>query len=155
MTVFRIAKRKYIDDVSGEGARLYGGRWNSKGTSVVYTAENRALATIEYLVHIPISLLPVDTFIAEIQIPDEIDHERIRVETLPENWASNPPPMELAKLGEEWARRRETLVLRVPSAVVKEEWNILINPKHELADKVIVASIEPVAFDKRLLRSIS
>ncbi len=70
MKVFRIAKKEFIADLSGEGARLYGGRWNKKGSSVLYTSESRSLATVEYLVHLPMSIMASDVCIAEIDIPN-------------------------------------------------------------------------------------
>ncbi|MFW6363911.1 MAG: RES family NAD+ phosphorylase [Spirochaeta sp.] len=151
MKVYRISKRAYIEDLSGEGARLYGGRWNPKGSSVVYTAENRALATVEFLVHIPMSLIPRDIYLAEIQLPADAGCEQIDIATLPDDWRQSPPGIDLSRRGEEWIRRKESLLLRVPSAVVSGEWNILINPEHETARQVTIGSIEPVTFDTRLV----
>ena len=143
MKVYRIAKERYIDDLSGEGARTYGGRWNRKGTSVLYTAENRSLATVEYLVHLPIALVPTDTYIAELGIPDRVECEQIEIESLPKQWAAYPAPLVLADIGESWVKRNETLLLEVPSSVVRGEWNILINPKHRLFKEVKLSNIEP------------
>ena len=153
MTVFRIGKARYIRDLSGEGARLYGGRWNKKGAAVVYTAENRSLATVEYLVHVPISLLPRDLFIAAITIPDDTHYEQISVVDLPDDWATHPAPFSLAALGEAWLRRNETVLLKVPSAVVRGEWNFLINPKHESFKGIAITTVEPYRFDVRLLKN--
>ncbi len=153
MVAYRIAKREYIEDLSGEGARLHGGRWNRKGTAVVYLAENRALATVEYLVHVPLSLLPVDLYIAEISLPARAEIEEVRSKALPANWATHPPPAALAEIGEEWITRNETLVLRVPSAVVQGECNLLINPKHQHAKQIKIVSSDPMQIDARLLKS--
>lgn len=155
MNTYRIAKKKYIHNVSGEGARMYGGRWNKKGTSVLYSAENRSLATVEYLVHIPMALLPVDIYIAEIFIPDEIDYEQIKVKNLPAHWSTYPAPLDLTEIGEKWIRNNKTLLLKVPSSVVKNEWNILINPKHELFSEIKITGIELYNFDERLLKENS
>jgi RES domain-containing protein len=152
MQVYRIAKERYIKDLSGEGARTYGGRWNRKGTSTLYTAENRSLATVEYLVHLPMALVPEDTYIAELTIPDHIEYEQIRTEDLPPQWAVYPAPMVLADIGEEWVRKGDTLLLRVPSSVVRGEWNVLINPKHRLFKEVELTSLERYDFDERLLK---
>ncbi|MDA3951268.1 MAG: RES family NAD+ phosphorylase [Spirochaeta sp.] len=151
MTVYRIAKRKYIEDLTGEGARLYGGRWNPKGTVVVYTAENRALATVGFLVHMPMALVPTDIYLAEIRLPEDSEREQVELETLPEDWRKSPPLKELAQLGKEWIEKRKSLLLRVPSAVVHGEWNILINPQHKMSRQITIASIEPVIFDDRLI----
>jgi RES domain-containing protein len=152
MTLFRIAKRAYIDDLSGEGARLYGGRWNPKGLGVVYSAENRALATVEFLVHVPVFLVPNDIRMAEIVVPDDSLIETVDPKGLPENWRESPPPLDLADVGRAWVNRGTSLLLRVPSAVVAGEWNVLINPQHERARAVVVRSVQPVSFDERLLR---
>jgi RES domain-containing protein len=152
MKVYRIAKERYIKDLSGEGARISGGRWNRKGTSVLYTAENRSLATVEYLVHLPIALIPKDTYIAELTVPDHIEYEQIEIEDLPPQWTVYPAPLVLAGIGEEWVRKGETLLLKVPSSVVRGEWNILINPKHRLLKEVELTNAEPYNFDERLLK---
>ena len=150
MQAFRIAKEKYIKDLSGEGGRLYGGRWNRKGTPVVYMAENRALATVEYLVHISLAVLPADLCIAEIALPDESETYEVPIEELPANWTGYPPPSSLKEIGEDWVLKSRYLLLRVPSAVVRGERNILMNPRHELAKNVAIVSIMPVEIDVRL-----
>ena len=134
---------------------MYGGRWNKKGTSVLYSAENRSLATVEYLVHIPMALLPVDIYIAEIFIPDEIDYEQIKVKDLPAHWPTYPAPLDLTEIGEMWIKNNKTLLLKVPSSVVKNEWNILINPNHELFNEIKITGIELYNFDERLIKENS
>ena len=137
---------------------MYGGRWNRKGTSVLHTAKNRSLATVEYLVHLPISLLPADVYIAEIAIPSGIEQEQLRVNDLPPEWAECPAPFALKEIGEDWIRRNKTLLLKAPSAVVRGEWNILVNPNHRLFGSVTIvraeACIKPrdYGFDKDLCR---
>ena len=92
MRVYRIAKTKYIRDLSGTGARMYGGRWNKKGVGILYTSENRALATVEYLVHVSSSIVPAELSIAMIQIPDDISPKEISISDLPANWRDYPAP---------------------------------------------------------------
>jgi RES domain-containing protein len=152
MRVYRIAKNKYIHDLSGTGARMYGGRWNDKGIAVVYTSESRALATVEYLVHLPLSIIPTELSIASIEIPDDASREEISTSELPANWRDYPAPLELAELGTHWALTNDTLLLRVPSAVVNHEFNILINPSHSEMKQVTIAHIEEYRFDQRLLQ---
>lgn len=153
MLVYRIARTPYIRDLSGTGARLYGGRWNHKGIGMVYTSENRALATVEYLVHVPLSLIPRDLSIATLRIPDRLTTKTPAVADLPANWRDYPAPPALADLGTQWTISQETLLLRVPSAVVKHEWNILLNPSHPDMPYVTIAQVEAYAFDTRLLRA--
>lgn len=154
MKLYRLAKDRFIRDLTGEGARLYGGRWNRKGTGVLYTAENRSLATVEYLVHLPMTVLPSDLFLAELTIPDGIGFQEIHPDKLPLRWRDYPAPSELADFGEEWVRRGEALLLRVPSSIVAGEWNFLVNPKHPLFDRVLLDQVVPFDIDRRLLRDI-
>jgi len=131
---------------------MYGGRWNRKDIPIVYTSENRSLATLEFLVHVPLSLLPNNLSISCLEIPDDIMIEQISTATLPKNWRDYPAPPELADLGSEWAMARRTLLLRVPAVVVLDEFNILINPNHPDVERVVITSAESFIFDGRLLR---
>jgi RES domain-containing protein len=150
--VFRIAKTRHIRDLSGTGAILHGGRWNRKNIPVIYSAENRALAAVEFLVHVPLSIVPNNLNIACLEIPDDIFPEKISITQLPNNWRDYPAPPELADLGSEWALSRRSLLLRVPSVVVVDEFNILINPKHSDINRVTISNFESYIFDRRLLR---
>lgn len=150
MRVYRIAKEQYIKDLSGEGSRLYGGRWNNKGTKIIYTAESRSLATVEYLVHVPLQIIPRDLYIAEIDVPD-VEIEIVEPASLEKNWQDYPSPKSIRDIGDTWQRDNKTLLLRVPSAVIKNEWNILVNPEHKQFHKVKIVSIESYSFDARLL----
>lgn len=152
MLVYRIAKTKYIHDLSGTGARVYGGRWSKKGIGIIYTSENRALATVEYLVHVPLSLVPGEIGIATLKIPDGITPKEISISGLPANWRDYPAPPELAEIGTRWALANDTLLLRVPSAVVEHECNILINPSHPDMKHVSISQTERFSLDARLLR---
>jgi len=150
MLVYRIASSKHIKELSGEGARLYGGRWNHRGTAIIYTSETRSLATVEFLVHVPFSFAPTDLKIAAIEIPDELTPEEVDLSALPSNWRGFPPPPELADLGTSWAQAGRTLLLRVPSAVVEHEYNILINPAHPDIARIALAKAEDFLLDRRL-----
>ena len=152
MIVYRIAKTPRIRDLSGMGARLHGGRWNNKGIGLVYTSENRSLATVEYLVHVPISIIPENLSIASIEIPIMITQKDVLPGSLPRYWRDYPSPPQLAEIGTKWASSNETLLLRVPSAVVENEFNILINPQHVDMRCVSVSKVEKFTTDKRLLR---
>jgi len=148
MFVYRIAKKKHIEDLSGTGARLYGGRWNRKGIGLVYTSESRALALVEFLVNVPFSILPRKLCIAAVEIKDEIRPKEIPLEELPKNWGKFPAPQELAEIGSKWAVSNESLALRVPSAVVPHEFNILLNSSHPDIRHVAIADV--VAFDFKI-----
>jgi RES domain-containing protein len=131
---------------------LYGGRWNQKNIPIIYAAENRALATVEYLVHIPFSIMPNYLSVACFEIPDDIIPEQVPITKLPKNWRAYPAPEKLADLGSEWALAKRSLLLRVPSVVVADEFNLLINPKHPEITRVTISRIERYRFNKRLFR---
>jgi RES domain-containing protein len=152
MDVFRIAKSEYVRDLSGVGARIYGGRWNKKGSAVIYTSETRALATVEFLVHVPISMRPADLSIARIRVPGRPVPEDVGAPELPAGWRTFPAPPDLAEVGTEWLRSKRSLLFRVPSAVVEGEFNILINPAHPDIRKVRVVEAERFEINERLLR---
>ena len=151
MQVFRIAKTRHIRDLSGIGGMLHGGRWNRKNTPAIYSAENRSLAAVEFLVHVPLSIVPKNLSIACLEIPDDIVPEQIQMSRLPNNWRDYPAPPESADLGSEWALSTRSLLLRVPSVVVADEFNILINPKHPDITRVAISHVENFIFDRRLL----
>ena len=153
MRVFRIAKTRHIRDLSGTGAMLHGGRWNRKNIPVIYAAENRSLATLEFLVHVSLlSMMPKNLSIACLEIPVDIVSEHLPVSDLPKNWRDYPALPELSDLGSEWAVSKRSLLLRVPSVVVVGEHNILINPRHPDIDRLTISSAEGFTFDRRLLR---
>ena len=153
MKVYRIAKTPHTNDISGTGARIYGGRWNLKGSSIIYTSESISLATVEYLVHVPLSIVPTNISLITLQILNEITPKEISVSDLPRNWREYPAPSRLAELGTNWARSNESLLLRVPSVVVEHEFNILINPSHPDMKHVTIFQVESYIADKRLFRS--
>jgi RES domain-containing protein len=152
MQVYRLAKAKYIRDLSGIGARVAGGRWNVKGTAVLYTAPNRALATVEYLVHVPIAIIPKNLRMATLEVPDAAPKTIVSIERLPPNWNHYPPPPELATIGTDWITGNSHLLLVVPSAVVPGEHSVLINPSHPDMKHVKIRDVEVYQFDKRLLQ---
>ena len=149
MNLFRIAKKRYADDLSGEGARIYGGRWNRKGDPVLYTSESVSLAAMEVLVNLSAADLPNDLSLITIQVPGSAVMNEIRADELPEDWTRYPPAKSLADMGRRWIESGESLLLRVPSAVIPWERNVLINPNHKMMKKVKVISIESFGFDER------
>jgi RES domain-containing protein len=152
MKLYRIVKQTYVDDLSGEGARIYGGRWNHKGVPALYTSESIALAAMEVLVHLNPADLPTDLQLVTIHLPDDSAMEVIMPEELPEGWRRYPPPGKLTEQGTLWLKKREKLLLRVPSAVIPREWNVLLNPHHPEFKTVKILTIEPFGFDKQLIK---
>ena len=150
MLVWRIC-REGQQELDGEGARLYGGRWNSEGVPVLYTSSTLALAALEFLVHADIEDVPDDLVALAIEVPDDAGAKTVAVNDLPGDWNQLPDHPACAKIGDEWVAEGTALLLRVPSAVVPEESNLLINPGHPRAGDVVVVSMRPFAFDRRLL----
>lgn len=149
MRLYRIASKVHINDLTGTGARLYGGRWNHKGTSVVYASESRALATTEYLVHVPLTMVPANLNIATIEIPAGVGVTSIDVKSLPSDWRHYPAPAALATIGSQWAQSNQSMLLRIPSVVVRGDFNVLINPVHPEFSRIKIIAVEPYELDKR------
>jgi RES domain-containing protein len=150
--VWRIVRKPHAT-LDGEGARLYGGRWNSEGNAVVYTSQYLSLATLEYLANVEPALMPDDLVALRIEIPDD-PQSGAEVDTADftdPHWRDYPSPGWQAELGDLWVDDGEFLWLAVPSAVVPEEYNILINPKHPRMSEVRVVETQPFKFDKRLV----
>jgi RES domain-containing protein len=150
MIVFRLSKSKYANDLSGRGAETAGGRWNSKGTAMVYTSETRALCTTEIAVHTPLGNIPLDYVLIAIEIPNTITIKEIKANELPEDWKSLPHSHSTQEVGDAFVTNAEFLALKVPSAVVQGEYNYLINPAHKDFRKIKIKLIEPFDFDERL-----
>lgn len=148
MRVYRISVCKYIEDLSGEGSYLYGGRWNSKGTRLLYTAENPALAMLEALGHLTMMSLQQDFCMAILDVPD--DMRTLNVADMLPGWDNSQAPDMLKPYGDNFASANKTLALKVPSVLVPENYNILINPLHPLAQQVKLVAVRKVQFDQRL-----
>jgi RES domain-containing protein len=132
----------------GEGARRTGGRWNSAGTPMVYTAESRSLAALEVLVHLDGPARGFSIIRCEF---DDALVETLGVTTLPPDWWTSPAPVTLAHIGDAWVARASSPVLSVPSAVVRGEHNYLINPKHPDFAGITIGMPESFPYDDRLV----
>lgn len=152
MIVYRLTKGKYHLDLSGKGAELYGGRWNSKGVPILYTSESRALAFAEIAMHIPMGIVPKDYFLISIDIPDTASILRLTDADMPADWRSNPHSNTTQQIGDQFVAENKLLVLQVPSAVVPGDYNFLVNPNHPKSNNVKVISSEPFEFDSRFVK---
>lgn len=153
MKVYRIEREKYLDNtLLGIGASLSKGfRWNSLGTRLVYTAATRSLAMLEVAVHLDLSEdLPLDRLFVEIDIPDRIKILALNLSDLPENWDAKPPTLATQYIGDDFVHSGVSAVLKVPSSIIAEEYNFLINPLHLATKDIMVTSISNLVFDKRL-----
>ncbi|VAW23756.1 hypothetical protein MNBD_BACTEROID01-512 [hydrothermal vent metagenome] len=152
MIVYRLASKKYSNDLTGIGAEITGGRWNLKGTRELYTADSRALCMAEIAVHTPIGIMPKDYFMITIEIPDYSQITELKVKQLPKDWRKFPYLKLTQELGDSFINKNEVLYIKVPSAVVQGDFNILINPQHLDSDKVKILQIEEFDFDERIFR---
>ncbi len=154
MLVYRISKTKYINDLSGNGAKLFGGRWNEKGIPLVYSSSSISLAILESLVHFSFNMAPPDMSIAIIYIPDNIFDSVIDIKSLgklPKSWNENLPNPETQQFIKKWINNESSLILKVPSAINSREYNYLINPLHKDINLINVQDVIPFSFDNKLI----
>lgn len=155
MIVYRLAKTLYRNDLSGKGAEMVGGRWNSVGVPMLYTASSRALCTTEVAVHTPLGVIPEDYHMITIEIPDKAPIGELPLKDLPADWKSFPYKSSTKKIGDIFIKSAEYLVFKVPSAIVQGDFNYLINPLHEDVTKVKILSTEAYTFDERLFHYLA
>lgn len=148
MIVYRIARDKYIEDLTGTGAKLHGGRWNPKGISILYTAQNKSLAALELLVHLDKNSVPDDLQIISLEFPDNeiIVFDKKQYKKLIEDNNSLP---KFKETGKTWILSNKSLGLKVPSVLIPGESNILINPAHKSFKKLKIKKIEQFNYDER------
>jgi len=150
MIVYRLAKAKFSHDLSGKGAEKSGGRWNSRGVSMIYTSDSRALCTTEVAVHMPLGLLPADYKIITVEIPDSVKILVLPLSKLSADWKSIPHSGSTQEIGDNFIRQNKVCVMKVPSAVVQGDFNFLFNPNHRDFLQINIKKIEDFAFDSRL-----
>ena len=149
MIVYRISNEIYKEDISGNGAAINGSRWNSKNIKMLYTGEYISLCILESLVHLRKIDIPQNQYLLTIQIPD-IKFQDILPSKLKSNWQQHLNYTQW--IGDEFVTANQSLILKVPSAIVPQEHNYLINPLHTDFKKVKLISNELLELDKRLLQ---
>ena len=150
LEAWRMVKGKHAATAfSGEGASKTGGRWNSRGVPVVYASATRSLAALETLVHLN-PLVRFEYQIIRVEF-DESLVERLTHSALPRNWKAEPPPVSTRRLGNEWARARRSAILAVPSVIVPDETNFVLNPAHPDFRKLAIGPAVAFSFDPRLI----
>lgn len=145
MKVYRISRTKYARDLEGTGSRLFGGRWNVVGTSCIYTAENRALAVLEYSVNVNIDLIPIGLSICVFEI-DEKQIYTVETKDLPGDWRDNPAPLSTKDFGSKMLK--EQAILKIPSVVIPDEFNYILNPL--MPDSFELIDFKDFVFDLRI-----
>ncbi|MGE9269061.1 MAG: RES family NAD+ phosphorylase [Verrucomicrobiales bacterium] len=148
---YRLVSTKWLGGaLSGEGARKYGGRWNSPGRPAVYLGSTRSLCALELLVHLPSpgSRRKAFSFLS-LELPSASIHT-LPTSALPESWREDPPTSATMHLGDDWLAAGSSLALAVPSAIMPEEWNFLLNPLHPDFHRLKISEPAAFRFDQRL-----
>jgi len=148
MIVSRISNELYKEDISGNGAAINGSRWNSKGTRLLYTGEYISLVILESLVHLRTIDIPEKQYLLQIELPD-VDFSEIKLAKIKDNWQQHLAYTQW--MGDQFVSANQSLILKVPSAIVPQEHNFLVNPLHAEFKKVKVVKTELLQLDKRLL----
>ena len=135
---------------TGEGGRVYGGRWNSRGTAMVYVSEHESLAALELFVH-TMPLPPTQRYLSfRLQWEDKLT-EYFPIKNLPRHWNAEPPTFQTMQIGDEWVRAGRSVALTVPSVLSTSEINFLLNPKHPDFKKIKISQPIEYRFDPRLV----
>lgn len=150
MIVYRITKSKHASDISGTGAALFPGRWNQKGTPVIYTGQSIEIALLENIVHAPPMIIP-DLAILTIEIPDDSILE-LKISDLPSNWSNYPAPTILSQIGQEWVNLGKEISLKIPSCIIHTSHNYILNCQHTDFSRVKVIDHSKFYFDPRLTK---
>jgi RES domain-containing protein len=149
MKFYRFALQKYIHDISGNGAKLYGGRWNSEGNAVVYTSGSPSLAMLEFICNASSISRTNQTSLLTLTLDDKVPIDVLTTNDLPENWQNVPAPNRLKVIGDSWLKESKGLILKVPSAVMAVEFNYLVNPIHKDFKKLKIESLIDMNIDER------
>lgn len=154
MLVWRLSRKRHLDQaLKGEGARRFGGRWNSKGVAVVYTSESLELALLEALVHLDVDALPKDYWQVCFEVDDAVIEEPPK--RLPKGWDAPPPYLpRVQKIGDAWVKSGVGLAMRVPASVLPLRSNVLINPAHSDIGGVREVSRARLAWPRRLIEHL-
>jgi RES domain-containing protein len=150
MVLYRICDCKHAHDVSGTGAKLFGGRWNSVGVPLHYMASNRALAALEVLANKSSMSNTVNLCLSVFEVPEN-SIEVLKVHELPKNWRDYPSNANVKKIGDDFVKRQKSLILAVPSAIIADEYNHLMNVQHPLAKQIKIIEVKSFEFDERLV----
>ena len=149
MTIYRITSEIYKDDISGNGASIYGARWNSVGKRMVYTSEHISLGILESLVHFTKNQIPQNLYLLHILLPNNIEVSEISLEKIKDKWANHIDYTQW--IGDNFIENNQSLILKVPSVVVPEESNFLLNPIHKDFKKITIQKFELLQLDERLM----
>jgi RES domain-containing protein len=151
ISIWRIDKKLHsASSFSGEGAALYGGRWNPQGVRVVYASQTLALAALEKFVHLEGVAGGISFVSFKIDVPGSVKIKHLEFAHLPKNWRTVPAPASTWDIGLNWAQKNESAILRVPSTIIPSEYDYLINPLHPDFHSLKISKPSPFSFDPRL-----
>ena len=148
MIAYRICNTLYNNDLSGAGAKLFGGRWNSKGTEMLYITEFISLAALEMLVHNQFKDFSIPLSLLHISIPDTLEIKELKLIKLKEDWINDEGYTQY--MGDQFVQSGKSLLLKVPSAIINEEHNYLLNPAHADFKRIRITAVKNFETDKRL-----
>lgn len=152
MEIYRLSREKFAGTLSGVGAALKGGRWNSSGVEMIYTAANRSLAMAEVVVHFTLATIPDDYVMVAIFVPDELKIYSLSVTDLPPDWNAWPHSVSTQAIGDRFVMDNTYPILRVPSAVTQGDYNFLINPLHPDFKSIHIIDFQKFPFDSRIFK---
>ncbi|MEO6812821.1 MAG: RES family NAD+ phosphorylase [Ginsengibacter sp.] len=151
MEIFRVAQERFADDLSGNGSRLYGGRWNSEGVFALYASGTRSMALLETLAHTPAKMLNANVYqLITLSVPDNIVPIQILSSSLPGNWDTRDARPITKRLGDKFVNDKINLIIAVPCVLLPEEINYVINPLHKDMRKVKIVYKRRIYFDNRV-----
>ncbi len=151
MIVYRISTEEFKDDISGNGAAINGSRWNSIGVRLLYSSQYISLCILESLVHLKYNYLPTSHYLLKILLPEEEQNYELPLKIIRDNWQQDFVFTQW--MGDQFITTNQSLVLKVPSAIVPQEHNFLVNPLHKDFKKIKIISSELLNLDKRLLQT--
>ncbi len=154
LLAWRLIKHKHAGEAfSGEGARRFGGRWNRRGETVVYVSDSLALAALELFVHLSPDEFGLRLVAFRVEIPGAVEVRHVTRDNAPRNWRQEPPPASTQTVGSHWLAQNQTAVLRVPSVIVPDECNYVLNPDHPDFKRIKVADPAPFSLDPRMWKA--
>lgn len=151
MELYRITQQEFAEDLSGNGAKLFGGRWNSEGFFALYTSSSRSLALLETLAHTPAKMLEVKVYhLITLAVPDNLVTQKVAVKNLQNGWDAPDTRPFTKKIGDAFLTEKKYLMMQVPSVMMPEEMNYVINPMHTDMKQVKLVNKRRIDFDKRV-----
>lgn len=149
MRLYRLTTLEWARSLDGDGAKKWGGRWNSIGMPAIYAGLAVSTALLETLVHLDPDDFPEDFTLITYELPDDITKETIALESFPEDWRSSRSDPWFKRTGDQWLSAGKSLLLIAPSVIVPSEHNAIINPRHPEMDKLRIQSLDPFPLDPR------